>query len=60
MCPVAPRHGTVNTRRGTTNRGTATEQGSNAAAGVGVLTYCFSDEGNCFGRGERYKALPNY
>ena len=57
---MAPQHGTVNTRRGTTNRGTATEQGSNAAAGVGVLTYCFSDEGNCFGRGERYKALPNY
>ena len=28
--------------------------------GDGVLTYCFSDEGNCFGRRERYKALPNY
>ena len=29
-------------------------------AGDGGLTYCFSDEGNCFGRGEWNKALPNY
>ena len=29
MCPVATRHGTVNTRRGTTNRGTTNR--SNAA-----------------------------
>ena len=55
-----PWHPTVAQLTEVMRLGTATEHGSNAAAGAGVLTYCFSDEGNCFGRRERYKALPNY